>query len=442
MLAAIGAAALTGLSQAQMGQTGDAQQNMAQQAIPDAPRPQTTLPNLKSVTPGKASASTLDAARQQPAATAPVAPPASASDKPTQPSENTSTVTSAPGEGLKAMYTLRDTVNFVDIPFTVKDSKGKLVPGLTARDVQIYENGLLQHITNFTTDAFPLSVALVVDQTMTYDNMVRVNDALNALQGAFTPYDEVAVFTFNNGPKMITDFTAAQSPRLTQAIEISKGSGREPLLAGALSGPLSQTTVINNQNFDPNTAASRGHTGIQLNAPKETHALNDAILEAATSLSRKPIERRRVIYVISDGKEYGSTARTKDVVRYLNANRIEVDGTLVGDSSLPIVGFLDRIHLPLMMRDNILPVYANATGGVFDAEFRTGQIEKSFSRIAEEVRSRYTVGYYTKEPFIDGKYRTLEVKVLNRGNDLTILARKGYYPSAMQAKPHTTGVTH
>jgi VWFA-related protein len=287
----------------------------------------------------------------------------------------------------------------------------------------------------FTTDAVPLSVALVIDQSMTYDNVVRLNDSLGALQGAFTRSDEVEVFTFNNGPKLVTDFTGAQSARLTQAIEISKGSGREPLLAGALSGPLSQTTVINNMNFDPNTAAERGHTGIQLNPPKEMHTLNDAILAAAATLSKKPIERRRVIYVISDGKEYGSTAKYKDVLKYLETNRIEVDGTLVGDSSLPLVGFLDRIHLPLTMRDNILPAYANATGGNFDAEFRTGGIEKSFAKIAEEVRTRYTLDYITHEPLIDGKYRTLEVKVLRP--NLTVIAKKGYWPSAVQARPRT-----
>ena len=246
-----------------------------------------------------------------------------------------------PGEGVKAM-TLMVQGNYVDLPFTVKDSKGQLVPELQQRDVQVFENGLRQHISFFTTDSFPPSVALVVDQSMTYDNMLRVNDSLGALQGAFTRYDEVEVFTYNNGPKLVTDFTGAQSARLTQAIEISKGEGRDPLLAGMLSGPLSQTTVINNQNFDPNTASQRGHSGIQLNPPKELHTLNDAILAAAVTLSKKPIERRRVYYVISDGKEYGSTAKYKDVLTYLETNRIEVDGTLVGDSAVWGLGVLDR----------------------------------------------------------------------------------------------------
>ena len=105
-------------------------------------------------------------------------------------------------------------VDAVDVAFTVKDSKGHLVPGLGPRDVQVYENGLRQHIEVFTNDALPMSVALVIDQSMTQDEMNLVNDALGALPDAFTASDEVAVFTYNKSVKEPTDFTAAQSPRL------------------------------------------------------------------------------------------------------------------------------------------------------------------------------------------------------------------------------------
>ena len=109
-----------------------------------------------------------------------------------------------------------------------------------------------------------------------------------------------------------------------------------------------------------------------------------------------------------------------------------MDGTLVGDSALWGLGVLDRMHLPLMMRDNILTPYANATGGNIDSDFRIAAIEKSFARIAAEARYRYYVGYYSHEPFIDGKYRKVEVVVLNHGNNLTVLAKKGYWPAAME----------
>jgi VWFA-related protein len=403
-----------------------------QQAIPDAPSPQSQPFNA--VAPGKGT--TADDNGETSSSPDAEAPPSSlpetAADKAAQGPEPE---IPAAGQGPEA-FTLHVQTNFVEVPFTVKDNKGRSVPGLLPRDIRIYENGLRQQQALFTTDPFPLSAALVIDQSMTYDNMTKVNNALEALQGAFAPYDEIAIFTYNNGPRMQTDFTAAQSARVSAVLERSKSTGREGAMAYT-SGPLSQNIVTNggaNSYIDPNTNATHG-TSLSgtLNVPKEVHTLNDAILAAATHLAKTRTGRRRVVYVISDGKEYGSTASFKEVVKYLQRNKIAVYGTLVGDSSLPVVGFLDHIHLPLTMRDNILKSYAEATGGNIDGEFRQKGIEQSFAKIAGEVRNQYTIGYYTHEPFIDGKYRSLEVKVMRP--NLTVIAKKGYYPTAEDIKP-------
>lgn len=85
------------------------------------------------------------------------------------------------------------------------------------------------------------------------------------------------------------------------------------------------------------------------------------------------------------------------------------------------------------MRDNVLPAYTGETGGNLDAEFRQRGIEESFQKIFEEVRTQYTIGYYTHQPFIDGKYRTIDVRVLRP--NLTVIAKKGYYPTAADSGP-------
>ena len=70
-----------------------------------------------------------------------------------------------------------------------------------------------------------------------------------------------------------------------------------------------------------------------------------------------------------------------------------------------------------------------------DTEFRQKGIEQSFARITEEVRNQYTVGYYTHEPFIDGKYRNIEVRVLRP--NLRVIAKKGYFPAPEDVKPNS-----
>lgn len=223
----------------------------AQQAIPDAPRPQTNI-QVEGVAPGKGTPSSTSTPDTDQTATGPAttvaatpnAPPASVVKQEQQ------------DEPLENLTTFVTRVNYVIIPFTVKDNKGNLIAGLKARDVQVFENGVYQPIRFFTVDPAPMSVAIVIDQSMTSENMERVNNALGALQGAFTNYDEIALFTYNKATKLITDYTGAQSPRLTQAIDRAKSSGRESYLAGSLSGPMAQTNIVNGQNFDPNTFAT------------------------------------------------------------------------------------------------------------------------------------------------------------------------------------------
>jgi VWFA-related protein len=300
------------------------------------------------------------------------------------------------------------------------------VYGLTWRDVRVYENGLRQQIKLFTTDPFPLAVALVIDQSVTHDTMEKINASLAALQGAFTPYDEVSVFTYNNGVKKQTDFTAAQSARLGAVLERSKGEGRDPIMG--LTGPLSHGAMINNMPIDgvPDPGHSAG--SMSLTVPREFHTLNDAILAAAQEAATSSPDKRRIVYVISDGKEYGSKASQKQVIKYLLTNNVTVWATLVGDASIKGMGFLDRIHLPLTMRDDVLPKYTEQTGGQTDPEFRPKGIEQSFSRITDEVRAQYTVGYYTHESPLNESYRHTEIRVLRPG--LYISAKDGYYPSA------------
>jgi VWFA-related protein len=396
----------------------------AQQAptVPNAPAPGSFADLLSNVAPGKGTTADSDGGNQQSDAATQAAPAQ-------QPRDNTPPPY-IPSAGEAAQFTLRVPVNFVEIPVLVKDKHGALVPGLTWRDFRVYENGVRQHLTFFTTDPFPLSVAIVIDQSLPQDTMKKVNDALSALQGAFTPYDEVSIFTYNNGPRQRTEYTAAQSARVAAVLDQSKSAGRE-MGVPVSSGPLAQSIVVNNRPFDPNTTPNRSG-GLTLYIPKPVHTLNDAILAAGKSLAARPKGRRRAIYVISDGKESGSQASFKEVIKYLQTNKISVYGTLVGDSATFGLGFLDKIHLPLLPPDNILPRYVNATGGQLDAEFSTDGIERSFARITEDARDQYTLGYVSHEPLLDERFRKIEVQVLRPG--LQIYAKDGYYPSASDAR--------
>jgi len=420
---------------------------LAQQpaAVPDAPAPQ-PVPSLAGaagvagpITPGSGSNPDLvnsgtvsgtssSATTPQPATTAPMHQAPAAPDSFQQPPQ-----LPAPGQGLDAIKPLQVNVNFVLVPVTVKDNKGKLVPGLTWRDFRVFENGQRQNIRLFTADAAPLSMAFVIDQSLTADVMSRVNDSLASIQGALTPYDEIAVFSYSHGTQERTAFTGAQSARVNSVLALTKSAGTEEEVPYN-SGPLAGCNIRENGAcVDPNLQPGRSAGSSSfITIPKELHQLNDAILAAAKELSTRPRERRRIIYVVSDGKEAGSKATYKDVLRYLETNNVTVYGTLVGDSARWGEGYLSKFHLPFTMYDNRLTAYVLATGGTLDSERGVNGIENSYSRLAEEARTQYTVGYYSREPFIDGKFRKIEVRVERPG--LEIYAKDGYYPSAQDIR--------
>jgi VWFA-related protein len=364
--------------------------------------------------------------------------PAPRSPAPARPVKDESQTTPpelpAAGEGIEKIATLiRLHVNYVDVPVTVKDSKGKLVAGLTWRDFQVFENSTLMHLDYFTADSAPLSVAFVIDQSLTSDVMAKVNNSLGAIQGALTPYDEIAVFSYNNGAQERTGFTGAQSARIPAVLALTKATGTD-MLVPVNDGPLAGCSVRQNGScVDPNIQPGRSAGGSTfMTIPKEIHTLNDAVLAAGKELSTRPIGRRRIIYVISDGKEYGSKASYKEVIRYLETNKTAVYGTTVGESARWGEGYIDRFHIPLTPYENLLIKYTQATGGTLDAEGSTNGIEKSYAKIAEEARTKYVLGYYSHEPSIDGKFRKVEVRVDRP--DLTVSTIQGYYPSAQDAR--------
>ena len=405
-----------------------------QQTIPDAPAPQSSSSSsssnindlTKGVTPGKGTtapaADNSAAPPQQPAPSQPAAPPQS--QIPPDDFQKDAPEMPAPG----AVPRIHVQINYIDVPVTVRDKKGHLVPGLDWRQFRVFEDNQRQYISYFSVDAVPLSVAFVIDNTLPSDIMQRVNQSLSAITGALTPSDTVALINYNTSPQLVTDFTAAQGARLPRALEMARKPGRE-MGVPIVSGPLAEGPVINGQAVDPNLTPQRGNSVGFITVPKETHPLNDAILYAAEQLAHQPKGRRRVIYVISDGKNVRSKASYKEVVQYLLTNNISVHGTLVGDSSLWGIGYLDKIKLPLLPPENILPRYALATGGSVDAEFSENGMQASFAKIADSVRTQYTLGYISHQPIISGKYHSIDVRVEGLSG-LDVTAKAGYYPSS------------
>jgi VWFA-related protein len=175
---------------------------------------------------------------------------------------------------------------------------------------------------------------------------------------------------------------------------------------------------INGEPVDPSTP----HV---YTPPREAHLLNDAILAAALDLSKRDRTRRKILFVISDGREYGSKASYNEVLKVLLSDNILLYAVGVDDAAIPIVKQAEKIHLPGAGYGNILQKYAYATGGDVFADFTANEIQAAYGRLAVEARNQYTLGYSAKRT-PSNAYRSIEVLV--HRPDLTVHAKDGYYP--------------
>lgn len=398
-----------------------------QQKLPDAPAPQNNAPLPSANVPpvsspddqGSSSSQNPDQAGNTRGAGQSGAPGASNPQPPPPGSQEIKTV--PPGSipasenGRDELMTLTKTVSFVTVPVTVKDNEGKLIEGLLAKDFSIYENGTPQKLTFFTSDPFPLAAALIVDQGLPDPMLRKINQTFSALGGAFGPFDEVAVFTYGNTVNKRQDF--GNSTRMGLALQRLKDERGDNAGASVVGGPFGSGASTNSK---PVPGASQVIT-----PTPEYHVLNDAILMAAQELAHRAPTSRKIIFIISDGQEYGSRASYAQVLKVLLTDGIAVYGIGVNTAAMPIYGKVAKARIPGFGYSDILPRYANATGGDVLNEFSKDSIENAYSRITVEARNQYTLGYNTAQR-PSSNYRDIEVRVKRPG--LEVFAKHGYYP--------------
>jgi VWFA-related protein len=324
------------------------------------------------------------------------------------------------------------TPTLVLVPVSVKDNDGRLVGGLLPKDFSVLENGERQQLKFFTSDPFPLSAAVVIDTGMPDIGVKRVQETLSALQGAFSQFDEVGIYTYSSTVGRVADFTAV-GKELTMALNEVKGysgTNNGPPVTGGPLGPQGPTINGLPVGSAPVTPA--------YNPPKQARVINDAILEAARDLSKRDRARRKIIFVISDGRERGSTASYKDTLKVLLTQNITVYAVGVDGAAIPGYEKLQKIHLPNMGLNklgfepigygNILWKYVGATGGgTVYPESARADIERAYADAIGDARNQYTLGYTPSKASIGG-YRQIEVRVRGRGGNLKVYAKDGYYP--------------
>jgi len=221
----------------------------------------------------------------------------------------------APTSTTDSPVTLRTRVNLVVLPVTVKDSSGHLVPDLTKEEFRIFDDSVEQRLSFFTVEAFPLSAVVLIDNDLKGKDSEMVEQSLKSIVGGLSLADEAFVCRFDTNFHPGKGFTKDQDKLVTELRRVRLDSETD---AGPTGDPFTAGATVNGQNISGGPAVQQS-TKILKNQPNK--ALDDAMYEAAQLLSERGRDRRKIIFLISDGQnaknnKYSYDTVVKELLRY------------------------------------------------------------------------------------------------------------------------------
>lgn len=271
-------------------------------------------------------------------------------------------------------------IEITSITATVTDREGHPVTGLAREAFEVYEDGVLQTITQFTRERVPIGLGVLLDCS---DSMYgkRMEDAVAAVDRflfeLLDPADEFFLLAFNHRPRVLTGWTREQ------------GDVRHAL------------------------------AGLR---PTGGTAIYDAIIDAMPLIERRT-RQRAALLVISDGADTASTTTLRELRSALLRSDTFVYAIAI-DSP-------DRQPINTHVNAAALREITGESGGRTEIVQTSGQLDEAAARIAEELNSQYVLGY-TSPRGADGQYHSLRVRVA--GSDHRVRARNGYVATALGGK--------
>ena len=293
------------------------------------------------------------------------------------------------GTAQSGAYTLKKNVDMVRLPVTIVDKNGNFVPGLTEDNFRVLENNAPQKVSQFSHADIPIAVGLVIDNSGSMrSKRARVNAAALTFVQTSNPQDQMFVVNFNDEYYLDMDEDFTNDPKVLRA---------------AL------------ERID-----SRGGT-----------ALYDAILGSMNHL-KKASREKRVLLVVTDGVDHDSAPghNLSYMVRKLEQSNVVIYavGLFTKD---------DDSREEIRQGRKALLALTQASGGEAYFPKTVDESTSICTRIAQDIRSQYMVGYYPTNNSKDGAFRTVRVELtgVHGLGKLSVRTRPGYYaPNTTQSQ--------
>ena len=268
------------------------------------------------------------------------------------------------------------------IPVTVTDPLNRFVTGLERENFRLFEDKSEQKLTHFASEDAPLSVGLVFDTSGSMGSKLdKSRQAVAQFFKTANPEDEFFLIQFNDRPELVVDFT-------TRVEEIQ-----------------------NRLTF----TQSKGRT-----------ALLDAVYMALHKM-KKAKNPRKALLIISDGGDNSSRYTESEIKKLVQEADVQIYAIGIFEA------MANRGRTPEEMSGpSLLSEMAEQTGGRHFPVDNLNELPDVAAKIGMELRNQYILGYTPTNQGRDGKYRRVQVKLVQpRGlPPLHATWRLGYYAPA------------
>jgi VWFA-related protein len=353
----------------------------------------------------------------QPGQMAPPAPPAQAPPVQT-PQPQTGQSQSAPPpagppqnskQASEARQAIKIRTNLVIIPVTVKNRDGQLIGDLQRDEFRVFCDNVEQQIVFFTSDPFPLSAVVLIDNDLSIKSADQVQKSLTAISGGFGPNDEVAIVTYDQFPTTVSEFSFNNDLLFTQLKRLDL---RSHYPGAPVGGPLTSGATSNGRSLETGAPTTLG-----VQQQKQDKDLDDAVYAAGEMLKSRGRDRRKIVFLISDGNNSRTNEHTLDqTLQLLLKSDISVYSISVG-------------HAFMQKESTRLERYATSTGGDTFYAGKDRGLENLYASVTEQARNQYTITFQPQDTDRSKDYHSIEVRV--RRPDLDVTARQGYYQSGL-----------
>jgi Ca-activated chloride channel family protein len=256
----------------------------------------------------------------------------------------------------------------------VRNPKGGYVSGLQSQNFRVSQDDKPQPIKYFSMDEVPVTMGLVIDDSGSM-RPKRNGVAVAALElvGASNPHDEIFVVNFNDtvkpGLPPATPFSD-DIPALRAAIEQDKADGRTKLY--------------------------------------------DALGYSLQYLDKGKMDKKTLV-VVSDGRDNASTLSRADITRQIEQSRATIYAIDIFDED------------DLDAKSDVLKKLAQMSGGEYFQLRDMPQIAAACTKIAEDIRHRYTISYSLSQPGEPGSVHSVKVTASSpEGQKLVVRTRTRY----------------